>query len=192
MVPLPDVHSGLRAALDPDPRPRPRAGDRLAAVLAPVVEGPEPALVFTRRAADLSRHAGEISFPGGLQDPGETLRETALRECREEIDLDPAAVQIVGALAPVHVLVSAILVVPFVGILASPPALTHNVSEIDQVLRFPVRRLAEVESAMELSREDGRMWKGWAYELEGTLIWGATGLMLHDLLEVLRKETPWL
>ncbi len=164
----------------------------MAAVLAPLVELPEPALVFTRRAADLSRHAGEISFPGGLQDPGESLRQTALREAREEIDLDPAAVEVVGALAPVYVWVSSILVVPFVGMVASPPALTHSVSEIDEVLTFSVRRLAEVESAMELAREDGRVWKGWAYELEGSLIWGATGAMLHDLLEVLRKETTWL
>ena len=64
--------------------------------------------------------------------------------------------------------------------------------EIDEVLTFPVRRLATAESAMELARDDGRTWKGWAYEVDGTLIWGATGAMLHDLLEVLRKETTWL
>ncbi len=192
MVPVRDVRSDLRAALSSGPDPRAATGDRLAAVLAPLVELPEPALVFTRRAADLSRHPGEISFPGGLQDPGETLVETALRECREEIDLDPAAVEVVGALSPVHVRVSSILVVPFVGMVASPPALTHSVGEIDEVLTFPVRRLATAESAMELARDDGRTWKGWAYEVDGTLIWGATGAMLHDLLEVLRKETTWL
>jgi 8-oxo-dGTP pyrophosphatase MutT (NUDIX family) len=192
MVPVRDVRSGLRSALTADPTPLAASGDRLAAVLAPLVELPEPALVFTRRAADLSRHAGEVSFPGGLQDPGESLQHTALREAREEIDLDPAAVDVVGALPPVHVWVSSILVVPFVGMMTSPPALTHSVSEIDEVLTFSVQRLAEVESAMELVREDGRTWKGWAYELEGSLVWGATGAMLHDLLEVLRKETPWL
>jgi 8-oxo-dGTP pyrophosphatase MutT (NUDIX family) len=192
MVPTPDLRARLRGALDPDPRPRPAAGDRLAAVLAPLIEAPEPSLVFTRRAADLSRHAGEISFPGGLQDPGETLAETALRESREEVDLDPASVDLVGALPPVHTHVSAILVVPFVGVLASPPSLTHSVGEIDEVLTFGIGQLAGVESAMELARDDGRVWTGWAYELEGSLIWGATGLMLHDLLEVLRKETPWL
>jgi 8-oxo-dGTP pyrophosphatase MutT (NUDIX family) len=192
MVPAPDVRSAVRAALEADPRPRPRAGERLAAVLAPLVESPEPALVFTRRAADLSRHPGEISFPGGLQDPGESLVETALRECREEIDLDPADVEIVGALGPVPVRVSAIVVVPFVGMLASPPALTHSVGEIAEVLTFPVRRIAQVESTMELAREDGRVWTGWAYELDGTLIWGATAFMVHDLLEVVRKETSWL
>ena len=77
-------------------------GDRLAAVLAPLVEAPEPALVFTVRSSDLSRHAGEISFPGGLQDPGESLQETALREAHEEIGLDPSAVELLGALPAVH------------------------------------------------------------------------------------------
>jgi 8-oxo-dGTP pyrophosphatase MutT (NUDIX family) len=192
MVPSPDVRANLRAVLDPDPRPRPAAGDRLAAVLAPLIESPEPSLVFTRRAADLSRHAGEISFPGGLQDPGETLAETALREAREEVDLDPDTVELVGALPAVHTHVSAILVVPFVGMLASPPALTHSEGEIAEVLTFSIRQLGAVESAMELARDDGRIWTGWAYELEGSLIWGATGVMLHDLLEVVRKETSWL
>jgi 8-oxo-dGTP pyrophosphatase MutT (NUDIX family) len=192
MVPATDARSALRAALESDPTPRPRPQDRLAAVLAPLVERPEPALVFTRRAADLSRHAGEVSFPGGLLDPGESLVQTALRECREEIDLDPAVVEVVGALPAVPVRVSSIVVVPFVGMLASAPALTHSLGEIAEVLTFPVRRIAEVESTMELARDDGRIWTGWAYELDGTLIWGATGLMVHDLVEVLRKETSWL
>jgi 8-oxo-dGTP pyrophosphatase MutT (NUDIX family) len=192
MVPVTDVRSCLRAALDPDPDPRPAPGDRLAAVLVPLVEAPLPSLVFTRRAAELSRHAGEISFPGGLQDPGEGLVETAMRESREEIDLDPSAVEVVGALRPVPIRVSSIVAVPFVGMLRTPPALTHSVGEIDEVLTFPVRRLAEVESTMELAREGGRVWTGWAYDVEGVLIWGATGLMVHELLEVLRKETPWL
>jgi 8-oxo-dGTP pyrophosphatase MutT (NUDIX family) len=192
MVPVTDVRPCLRAALDPDPDPRPAPGDRLAAVLVPLVEAPLPSLVFTRRAADLSRHAGEISFPGGLQDPGEGLVETAMRESREEIDLDPAAVEVVGALRPVPIWVSSIVAVPFVGMLHTPPALTHSVGEIDEILTFPVRRLAEAESTMELARDGGRVWRGWAYDLEGVLIWGATGLMVHELLDVLRKETPWL
>ena len=73
-----------------------------SAVLVPLFEDPAGALhaVFTRRRDDLKRHPGEISFPGGRQDPGETLVETALREAHEEIGLPPAAVEIVGALPP--------------------------------------------------------------------------------------------
>ncbi len=67
--------------------------------LAPLIMEPEPSLMFTVRAAALSRHAGEISFPGGLQDPGETLVQTALREAHEEIGLRSRRPEVVGALA---------------------------------------------------------------------------------------------
>ena len=182
----------MRSALDPDPTTKPGPGDRLAAVLAPLVEGPEPSLVFTVRSIDLSRHAGEISFPGGLQDPEETLPETALRETWEEIGLDPSAVELVGALPPVHTFVSGILVVPFVGVLERAPAFTPSDGEIDEVLTFDVVRLADVERIVEIPRASGRVWRGFAYELDGHTIWGATGWMLHSLLDVVRKEASWL
>ena len=182
----------MRAALDPDPAPRPGPGDRLAAVLAPLVERPEPSLVFTVRSVDLSRHAGEISFPGGLQDPGESLAETALRESNEEIGLDAAAVELVGALPPVHTFVSGILVVPFVGVIQRPPAFTPSDGEIEEVLTFEVAMLADAERVVEIPRDGGRVWRGFAYELDGHTIWGATGWMLHTLLEVVRAEASWL
>jgi 8-oxo-dGTP pyrophosphatase MutT (NUDIX family) len=192
MVPAPDLRAVLREALDPDPAPEPSLNDRLAAVLAPFVEHPEPSLVFTVRSIDLSRHAGEISFPGGLQDPGETLRETALRETFEEIGLDPDATEIVGALPPVHTFVSGILVVPFVGVLEAAPAFVPSDGEIDEVLTFPVTRLVKEERSVEIPRDGGRVWRGFAYEVDGHTIWGATGWMLHSLLEIVRKEASWV
>ena len=112
-----DIALAVAPHLDADPRPRPAPGDRLAAVLALVV-GDVPALVFTERAADLSRHPGEVSFPGGLADPEDVdLRATALRETYEEIGIEPASVTVLGALRPIHTFVSAILVTPFVGML---------------------------------------------------------------------------
>ena len=192
MVPVAQLREVLRAALDRDPVPTPGPSDRLAAVVAPFVEGPEPSIVFTVRSNDLSRHAGEISFPGGLQEPGESLQQTALREAFEEIGLDPAATDLVGALPAVHTFVSGILVVPFVGMLASPPELTVSDEEIQEVLTFSVARLATVERTVEIAREVGQVWHGFAYELDGHTIWGATGWMLHSLLEVVRKEASWL
>lgn len=186
-----DLRDRLRAHLDPAPSPVPEPGDRLAAVLALLVELPELALVFTKRADDLRRHPGEISFPGGLMDPGDAdLASTALREAREEIGLDPALPEILGALPPVHTTVSGILVVPFVGMLVDPPVLSVDGRETDRVLTFSVDRLLEAEAVHELERPDGRRWFGWLYEVEGTTVWGATGRMLHDLLEILRKEEP--
>jgi 8-oxo-dGTP pyrophosphatase MutT (NUDIX family) len=185
------LRARLRAALEPAPAPEPAPGDRLAAVLVPIVEEPTPAIVFTRRSEELRRHAGEISFPGGIVDPGESLAEAALREAQEEIGLDPELPVLIGALSPVHTAVSAILVVPFVGMLAELPALTPQEAEIAEILAFPIARLARAESLVEWDI-GGRRWKGWTYEMDGGTVWGATGAMLHELLEIVRTEAPWL
>lgn len=188
-----EIARALAASLEPDPRPAPAPGDRLAAVLALLVAGVEPSLVFTERARSLSRHAGEVSFPGGLVDPEDRdLAATALRETHEEIGIEPAAVELLGALPPVHTFVSGILVTPFVGVVSSLPPLRVAEAEIERVVTVPVRTLQEVEESRELHREGGRVWRGWWYETPATTVWGATGFMVHSLLELMRKETPWL
>ena len=73
MLHTPSLEEVLRSTLDPAPAHPPAPGDRLAAVLAPVVESPGPSLIFTVRSDALSRHPGEVSFPGGLVDEGEAL-----------------------------------------------------------------------------------------------------------------------
>ena len=96
-----------------------------AAVLLPLYGWPEePGLIFTERRADLRRHAGEISFPGGRQDDGDAdLAATALREAEEEIGLDPAAVELVGALPPTSTFVTGYRIHPFVGLVPDPAEL---------------------------------------------------------------------
>jgi 8-oxo-dGTP pyrophosphatase MutT (NUDIX family) len=186
-----DLSAVLASHLDPDPRPEPAPGDRLAAVLALLV-GEEPTLLFTERAAALSRHAGEVSFPGGLQDPDdEDLEATALRETREELGIEPGAASIVGALTPIHTFVSGILVTPFVATVASLPPLTVSEAEISRVVEVPVRSLAAAEEERVLREEGGAPWRGWWYPLTEGTIWGATGFMVHELLEIMRKEASW-
>ena len=192
MVPVTPLRTALRGSLEQDPSPSPAHGDRLAAVLAPFVEAPEPSLVFTVRSSGMSRHAGEISFPGGLQDPGESLGQTALREAFEEIGLDAAVTELIGALPPVHTTVSGILVVPFVGMLESLPAFVVSEQEIEEVLTFTRGASGGGGAAGRGRAEPGRVWHGFAYELDGYMIWGATGWMLHSLLEIVRKEASWL
>jgi 8-oxo-dGTP pyrophosphatase MutT (NUDIX family) len=182
------LHQRLLGLLEPDPRTVPPLGTRLASVLVPVlVAGPEPRLVFTKRTDTLSRHAGEISFPGGLTDAGEDPAAAALREAEEELSLAPADVDLAGALPPVHTHVSGILIVPFVGTLRKDPLFTPNAAEIDEVLEFPLADLESVGGEREFEH-DGRRFQTYVYELSGRVIWGATARILWSLIGLLRQE----
>jgi 8-oxo-dGTP pyrophosphatase MutT (NUDIX family) len=189
---MPDIAAALAPALDPAPAPLPEPGDRLAAVLAVLVGADDPALLFTERAAMLSRHAGEMSFPGGLQDPGDAdLRATALRETAEELGVEVAPEAVLGALPPIHTYVSGILVTPFVAVVRELPTLVVSHAEIARVVQVSLRALAAIEEQRVLREENGMTWRGWWYVNEDTTVWGATGAMVHALLELVRKEAPW-
>ena len=183
----------MREGLEDDPHPSPDPGERVAAVLAVLIEEPQPALLFTERAASLSRHPGEVSFPGGLTEPQDTdLAATALRETHEEIGLDPALPDVLGALPAIHTFVSGVLVTPFVAAIRSLPRLRESRAEIARVLTVPTVTLAALEEQRDLQRDGGRVWRGWWYETEDATIWGATGFMLHAFLEHARARAPWL
>jgi 8-oxo-dGTP pyrophosphatase MutT (NUDIX family) len=156
-----------------------------AAVLAALYGWPEePGLIFTERRTDLRRHAGEISFPGGRQDPGDSdLAATALREAEEEIGLGPAAVELAGALAPVSTFVTGYRVHPFVGLVSHPRELElrPNPSEVETVLTFSLDLLREGYEMRRLIRRGVPIHTP-TYEVEGHLIWGATARILGDLL----------
>jgi 8-oxo-dGTP pyrophosphatase MutT (NUDIX family) len=183
-----DLRARLRGVLEPDPRHAAAPGDRLASVLLPVVEG--RSIVFTKRAAHLPRHAGEISFPGGIRhDDDVDAAATALRETEEELGIVPSDVEILGALPPLHTFVSAILIVPFVGLLEARPVLRPNPGEIAEVLEYRLDALDAAERRGEWRRERGT-YRGYVYEMDGQTIWGATAMILHSLLEPLRAGTP--
>jgi 8-oxo-dGTP pyrophosphatase MutT (NUDIX family) len=161
-------------------------GGTEAAVLLPLYGWPdEPGLIFTERRADLRRHAGEISFPGGRQDDGDAdLAATALREAQEEIALDPAAVELIGALPPASTFVTGYRIQPFVGRVADPGDLDlrPNPSEVETVLTFSLELLRGGYEMRRLVRR-GVPIRTPTYEVEGQLIWGATARILGDLLE---------
>jgi 8-oxo-dGTP pyrophosphatase MutT (NUDIX family) len=177
-----DVRTRLKGSLDPSPSPTAGQGDRLAAVLLPLVE--DDRLVLTRRTEHLSRHPGEISFPGGLaQEEDADLAATALRETQEELGLPPEEVEVLGALVPVHTFVSAILIVPFVGVVRGAPAFAPSEAEIAQVLTYPLDELTAAETTVEWPR-DGQVYRGFAYPMrDGNTVWGATAAILHQLIE---------
>lgn len=150
--------------------------------------GGEPHAVLTRRRADLRRHAGEISFPGGRRDPEDRdLRATALREAEEEIGLAPEEVRVLGELSPVSTFVTGYLIHPFVGLI---PAGRSSVGqswrpsprEVDAVLELPLRALRESKTRTPMERR-GISFETDAYIVAEHLIWGATARILDDLYE---------
>ena len=162
---------------------------RAAGVLAPLyaVAG-RPHLLFTVRSRDLSKHKGEISFPGGSRDPGDhSLEETALREAREEIDLDPAGVELLGPLPPVFAAVSNFVITPFVGWLGEGvPTLVPNPAEVAEVIYAPLTALAEPAIYhSELWQRFGAAHLIHFYDFGAYRIWGATARMLYSLFELL-------
>lgn len=157
-----------------------------AGVLLPLYGWPdEPGLIFTERRADLRRHAGEISFPGGRRDPDDAdLAATALREAEEEIALDPARVEISGALKPISTFVTGYRVHPFVGLVPHPGELdlAPNPAEVETVLTFTLELLRSGYAMRRLIRRGVPIHTP-TYEVEGHLIWGATARILGELLK---------
>jgi len=157
-------------------------GTKDAAVLVPLYREPLTA-VFTERRGDLRRHAGEISFPGGRQDhPDEDLRSTALREAQEEIGLDPAGVELVGALPPVGTFVTGYRIFPFVGVIEPGQSWRPQATEVEKVLEFSLADLVRGHEMQRLIRK-GVPIKTPTYTVDGHLVWGATARIVQELLE---------
>jgi 8-oxo-dGTP pyrophosphatase MutT (NUDIX family) len=154
-----------------------------AAVLVPMHGWPDnPGLVFTERRADLSRHAGEISFPGGRRDGGEELLDTALREAEEEIGLAREKVEIAGALPPIGTFVTNYKVHPFVGLIEAGLQFEPNPTEVESVLIASLDDLVAGYERRRLVRR-GVPIKTDTYLISDKLIWGATARILGLLLE---------
>ena len=155
-----------------------------AAVLIPLYERDgDLVAVFTERRHDLSKHAGEISFPGGRQDePDEDLRTTALRESREEIGLPEEAVDLVGALPPVGTFVTGYRVYPFVGLIEPGHTWKPQETEVEKVLEFSLAQLVTGHEMKRLVRK-GVPIKTPTYTVDDVLVWGATARIVQHLLE---------
>jgi hydroxyethylthiazole kinase-like uncharacterized protein yjeF len=160
----------------------PPAGARVGAVLVLLEESPEgPVVVLTRRRRDLRSHPGQVSFPGGRLDPGETIEQAAIREAEEEIGLRADSVEVVGIGPTFYIPPSRFWVVPVLGRWHGPHELTENPWEVDEVLRVPLAQLLDRERWRHapLSLEGST----WAWQLDDDLLWGATAMVMGLLLD---------
>lgn len=168
-------------------------GFRRAAVLVPVLPREHAVeLLFTSRSAELKRHAGQVSFPGGSIDPGETAREAALREAHEEVGLDASHVEVIGELDECPTLVAGFVITPIVGIV-QPWAFTAagrypwnpSPAEVAALHELP---LAGFEDPANLRIENadrgGTRFEIFWYTVNGTVVWGATARIVHQLVSL--------
>ena len=160
------------------------ADTRPAAVLVPIVKRPEGlSVLLTLRATRLRAHSGQIAFPGGQVDPGETPREAALREAREEIGLEARFIEPLGWLQP-YFTGTGFQVAPLVALVDPSFSLKPNKLEVDEVFETPLAFLMDPAN----HRLDEREWRGlkrkfYAMPHEGRYIWGATAGILRNLYE---------
>jgi len=172
------ARAGRTRPFDPPP------GSRPSAVLIALIDGDQGAeVLLTRRAWHLTNHKGEVSFPGGRMDPGETPIETALREAHEEVSLDPSLVEVGGELDHLRTVVSASYIVPVVARLSDRPDLRAGTDEVERILFVPLAELARADT----HREEHwgvapDVWPIHFFELDDETIWGATARMLTQLL----------
>jgi 8-oxo-dGTP pyrophosphatase MutT (NUDIX family) len=141
-------------------------------------------LPLTRRDPRLAHHGGQISFPGGGWEPSDaSLAETALREAREELGIDPTRVRILGALTPLNVPVSANQIFPFLACHAGRPDFRPEPTEVAEIIETPVRLLLHPDVRAEKIRvRDAEPVRTPYYQVGPHEVWGATAMILSEFL----------
>lgn len=157
-----------------------------AAVLVLIVAHAEPAVLLTLRSARLSSHAGQVSFPGGRMEAGETPEAAAVREAAEEVGLDPRLPELIGRL-PEHLTGTGFRVVPVVALVPVPLNLTPDPAEVAEIFELPLSTVLDPAAPERRSGEfRGRRREFWVWPHEQHYIWGATAAILVNLARVLR------
>jgi 8-oxo-dGTP pyrophosphatase MutT (NUDIX family) len=179
--------TAVRGDLDLDPSLWDRVGvkaTRPAAVLVPVIDRAEPAVLLTQRNANLASHAGQIAFPGGAIDPDDSSPvAAALREAQEEIGLDPTLVDPIGHL-DLYLTFSGFRILPTVARIDPAYRVTLNRAEVDEAFEVPLAFLMDAQNHALHSRD----WKGiirryYAMAFPQRYIWGVTAGILRNLYE---------
>jgi 8-oxo-dGTP pyrophosphatase MutT (NUDIX family) len=157
-----------------------------AAVLVPIVDRGEAALVFAQRTDRVGHHKGQISFPGGRVDPGDADDlAAALREANEEVGLDPARVEPLGLLDDQETFATQYVITPWVGLVHGPVVWQPDGEEIEKVIEVPVSALLDRGCLrVETWERDGIERDVYFYEYRDTTIWGATARILKTYLDV--------
>ncbi|NIA71646.1 CoA pyrophosphatase [Pelagibius litoralis] len=163
---------------------------RDAAVLVPIIDyGDRLSVLLTRRSEELPDHPGQISFPGGRVDPGDSdAEDAALREAEEEVGLTRDRVRLIGRL-DTYVIRTGYCVIPVIGLVAPPLSLQPEAGEVDEIFEVPLTFFLDAANRQTHSRVfHGKTRFFYAYPYGDYFIWGATAGMISNLAEVLRDR----
>jgi 8-oxo-dGTP pyrophosphatase MutT (NUDIX family) len=148
-------------------------------------------LVLTVRAETLGRHGGQVSLPGGVVEPGESVEQAALREAEEEIGLDITAVTTLGSLTPIDIQVSGFRLHPIAATVEERPMLSASDGEVARVLDISIAELMDPQAfAWRTMARDGQQVRVPTLRAEGAEIWGATAMVLAEFLTMLGWSGP--
>jgi len=155
-----------------------------AAVLIPIVPNDGGwSLLFSRRSANLAAHSGQIAFPGGGVEPGESLESAAIREAHEEVGISSDHIELIGRLDDL-VTNSGFLVAPFVGIVDERIDYVLQASEVEEVFEVPIEALLNPEQPeVRYVAFRGKNYPAYFYRHEQHEIWGLTGRILKHFLD---------
>ncbi|MDP1632330.1 MAG: CoA pyrophosphatase [Caulobacter sp.] len=171
--------------MNPDMGPVPDTAPTPAAVLVALVEREAGlSVLLTRRSDTMRRHSGQVAFPGGRMDPGETVCEAALRETEEEVGLHRSHVTLAGLLTPYRT-GTGYLITPVVGFVAPDLPMTPNAAEVAEIFETPFGFLMDPTNheRRQYDMPDGQKRHFYAMSWENQLIWGATAGMLRSLYD---------
>ena len=149
-------------------------------------ENKELMVCLIKRPKHMKYHPGQIALPGGRIEKGETALETAFRETYEEIGIPQDEIEILGSLSELYVEVSKFRIQPFVGWLKKKPELIINPNEVEKTIFFPLKYFQNNPDEVELLTVNGKL-KVPCIRFEGEIIWGATSMILSELVAILNE-----
>jgi 8-oxo-dGTP pyrophosphatase MutT (NUDIX family) len=159
-------------------------------LLFPSIQENELSIVLIQRPSYEGVHGGQISLPGGRsEEKDRDLKETALREAKEEIGIDPGKIITVGVLTELYIPPSNYLVLPFLGYSLERPTFQPDPLEVDGIIEIKLKDLLNDNNmkSKDIYVRQGLSVFGPCFEIEDHTIWGATAMILNEFREILKR-----